>query len=166
MIRLLRIGTLFVVPILFWYGAAIFPILVTSENLRFLGSIVSICWVIDFAFLQKIGNLTNLEAIGSADLRELNFKLANIRHRVWWMAGICLTCSILIWFVTAVDSIYDVRVIAFFVGILFSIVLSYLVVLPFWFNELQAYQDSLKSKSAEKFKRDTQVKMMNETAKK
>ena len=141
-------------PLLFWGGSYVVPSLLRVENLQLLSTIITILWGMDFVFFQKLGALTNLNALNSRDLEILNLRLDHIRKRVWMMAIVCLSCSMLIWFITSIDTPYDDHVIALIVGILFGICISYLIVFPFWFNELQSFQDKLKITEAKKVKQD------------
>lgn len=165
MIRMIRISILLIVPIMFWGGSYLVPSVLKSENLTLLAGIVTALWGLDFIFFQKLGAVTNLNLLSSRDLALLNDRFSHIRQRVWYMAGICFSCSLLIWLIAAGQLISDVHVIAIVVGFLFAICIQYIAVFPFWFNELQAFQDRLKTSEAEKTKRDSMLKQMADAAK-
>jgi hypothetical protein len=165
MIRLIRLSVIFISPALFWAGSYVFPSLLQAENLRLLSGIITALWAMDFIFFQRLGSLTNLNSLGSKDLENLNFRFVHIRQRVWWMAIVCLFCSILIWIITGGELVEDTHTMSLYVGVLFGICISYLAVFPFWFNELQAFQDRLKVSEAEKAKRDAALKQLTDAAK-
>lgn len=77
------------------------------------------------------------------------------------MAICCSICSIAIWIITGIDTPYDDHTIAVFVGTLFGICISYLVIFPFWINELQSFQDKLKISEAKKEKQKSIVKQLD-----
>lgn len=166
MIKLIRTAIVLIVPLLFWVGAGSFPDLLKADNLRVLCAVITVLWSIDFVFLQRLASLTTLEALTSAELRNFSYRVKHIRKRAWRMAIICLICSILIWVVTSAKIVSDPVIVAVVVGVLFAICVSYIVVFPFWFNELHDFQDRLKTKVAEAVKRDAELKEMNDAKKK
>lgn len=165
MIRLIRLFSILVCPVLFWVASYVFPSLLKAENLRLLSGIITALWAMDFIFFQRLGSITNLNSLSSRDLENLNFRFAHIRKRVWWMAAVCLVCSILIWMITSGELVKDIHALSIYVGILFGICISYLALFPFWFNELQSFQDHLKVTEAEKTKRDLALKQLADAAK-
>ena len=162
MIRITRLAVLLLVPILFWGASYVAPNLVHADNLRLLATVVTVPWVLDFVFFQRLGSLTNLNALDSRNLERLNDRLAHIRKRVWWMAGICMVCSGLIWFLAAGQMLADPHHLALAIGFCVGICAQYLVVFPFWFNELQAFQDRLRTRDAKNAKKETVLKQMAE----
>lgn len=165
MIRRIRISILVLVPILFWYVSDAFPSLVKAENLRLLSGIITVIWATILWFFQRLGSLTNVDSLPSSQLQTLELRFEYTRHRVWWMAGVSLVSSFLIWAISSGELVTDVRLMALFVGVLFSFCVSYLVIFPFWFNELQAFQDKLKINAAEKSKRESEMKQFVEDGK-
>lgn len=167
MIRRIRIGIILCVPVLFWYASGTFPSLVKAENLRLLSGISTVIWALVLLFFQRIGSLTNFEALPSSQLQTLEFRFAYTRQRIWWMAGVSLVCSFLIWGIgSSSDIVPNTQVMAALIGTLFAICVSYLVIFPFWFNELQAFQDKLKISASEKAKREAELKSFSDAAKK
>jgi len=158
MIRSIRLSVLLLIPLFFWGGSYVAPSLLAAENLKLLAAIITVLWGMDFVFFKKLGLLTNLDSLNSRDLEILNIRLDHIRRRVWAMALLCLLCSILIWIITSINTPYDEHTIALMVGILFGICVSYIAVFPFWFNELQSFQDKLKTTEAKKTKQDSILK--------
>lgn len=147
-----------IIPLVFWWVSYVVPSLVHPENLRLLAGIVTVLWTVDFVFFKKLGDISHLNLLSSKDLDNLGIRLSHIRKRVWWMAGWCLFCSIQIWIITGGELVEDVHLMALYVGALLGICASYLAVFPFWFNELQAFQDRLKIMEAEQKKRDQTLK--------
>jgi len=162
---MIRIAILLVIPLLFWGGSSIAPDLMGPENLKLLTAVVTSLWGLDFIFFQRLGALTNLNSVGSKNLAILEERFKQIRSRVWYMAAVCFVCSALIWFITSSDAIQSATVMALLIGGLFAICIQYIAVFPFWFNELQEFQDKLKIRDAEKAKQELALKQMAEAAK-
>lgn len=165
MIRMIRIAILLVIPLLFWGGAHVAPDLMESDNLKLLTAVVTFLWGLDFFFFQRLGSLTNLNSVGSKNLAILEERFKQIRSRVWYMAAVCCACSALIWFITSSNVIQSATVVALLIGGLFAICVQYIAVFPFWFNELQEFQDKLKVREAEKSKQESALKQMADAAK-
>lgn len=162
MIRILRLSILLLIPFIFWASSYTFPEMLDPNNIKYLSAIVTILWVMCLAFFVKLDGLSNLTSLNSKNLYILDILLKNTRKKIWWVLIAGLICGVLIWVISSAGLGYDNHIIALLVGILFGVSVSYLSVIPFWFNELQSFQDNLKIREAKKTKMEMTVKKLSQ----
>lgn len=144
MLKILRILVLFCTPLTFWGAWYLVPGLLDAAGLRWLSGVVTVLWGLEFYFLQRLTAVSAVDGLSSKEQERLVFRLAAIRRRVWWIGGIALACSALIWIITAIELPFASPVYATLVGVLFGISLSYLMLIPFWVNESQSFIDKVR----------------------
>lgn len=152
MLKALRLFVLIITPLIFcaaWYLA---PTILKAEALRFLSGLVAILWALEFYFFRKLGEVSSVQGITSKEHELLVIRLALLRRRIWWIGGIGLVCSVIIWILATLGLPATSPIYASMVGVLVGISLSYLILLPGWFNESQAFIDEARRQEALKKK--------------
>ena len=166
MLKALRILVLVVTPLIFcaaWYLA---PTLLSAEALRWLSGLVAVLWALEFYFFRKLGDVSAVQGITSKEHERLVIKLSLLRKRIWWVGGIGLICSVIIWVLATLSLPATSPIYASMVGVLVGISLSYLILLPGWFNESQEFIDEARRQEASKKKLADITKLLDSTPKK
>ena len=161
-IRLLIIG---VMPALLWLGWSMSPELISASNMRYLGGVFVVVWGMAFYFLRKIADLSGLTGLSGREQERLVWLLADIRRRIWWIGSIGLIAGCLVWFVGSVPDYSRTAMAPVSIGLLVGIGLSYLVILPGWFNELHAFTDSVRLREDKKRRAEAALKQISEAKK-
>ena len=154
MLRFLRLSVIVFCLVLFvgaWYIA---PALLDAEALRWLSGVVTVLWGLELLFYKKLEDVGAVQGLTSKEHERLVAKLARIRNRVWWVGGIGLSCSVAIWLLTTLKLPMTSPLYAAAVGALLGISISYLLLVPAWMNESQAFIDDTRRQDAVRKKRD------------
>lgn len=160
MLKALRLLTLFVTPLLFWGAYYVVPNLLDREGIKWLAGIVTILWGLEFYLFQRLTVVSAVDGLSSREHERLVHRLASIRRRIWWIGGVGLFCSLLIWVFAYMQLPAASPVYAAMVGVLFGISLSYLILIPGWVNESQHFIDEVKRQDVLTKKRAETVKAM------
>lgn len=158
MLKLARLIVLIATPIFFWGAWYYAPSLLEADGLRWLSGVVTILWALEFYFFRKLGDVSAVQGISTREHERLVLRLASIRKRVWWIGGIGLICALTMWVMSALKLPLSSPIYAGLVGVLFGISLSYLILIPGWFNESQEFIDEAR-------RRDAQIKKQAEITK-
>lgn len=153
MLRFFRLLIIVLLPIAFcgaWYVA---PQLLEAESLRWLSGVVAILWALELGFYKKLEDVGSVQGISTKEHELLLLRLLSLRKRVWWVGGVGLACSLVIWLLTALKLPGTSPLYASMVGGLLGISLSYLILIPSWLNESQAFIDETKRQDAIRRKR-------------
>lgn len=165
MLKAIRLVVLVVTPLIFcaaWYLA---PSLLSADALRWLSSLVAVLWALEFYFFRKLGEVSAVQGITSKEHERLVIKLSLLRKRIWWVGGIGLICSVIIWVLAALSLPATSPIYASMVGVLVGISLSYLILLPGWFNESQEFIDEARRQEASKKKLADIAKLLDSAPK-
>ncbi|OIQ84246.1 hypothetical protein GALL_339370 [mine drainage metagenome] len=152
MLKAIRLIVLVITPLIFCAAWYIAPSLLGAEALRFLSGLVVILWGLEFYFFRKLGEVSAVQGITSREHERLVIKLSLLRKRIWWVGGIGLICSVIIWMLATLGLPATSPIYASMVGVLVGISLSYLILLPGWFNESQEFIDEVRRLEASKKK--------------
>lgn len=166
MLKALRLLVLIVTPLIFcaaWYLA---PSILNAEALRWLSGLVAVLWALEFYFFRKLGEVSAAQGITSKEHERLVNRLSLLRKRIWWIGGIGLACSVVIWILATLGLPATSPIYASMVGVLVGISLSYLILLPGWFNESQEFIDEARRQEALKKKLADVTKILDSTLKK
>lgn len=144
MLKALRLLTILFTPLLFWGAWYVVPGVLDAEGLRWLSGIVTVLWALEFYFFQRLSAVSSVDGLSSKEHERLVWRLASIRRRVWWIGGIGLVCSLLIWILAAMQLATSSPLYAALAGVLFGISLSYLILIPGWVNESQHFIDEVR----------------------
>lgn len=158
MLKALRLLTLFVTPLVFWGVWHVAPDVLDAQGLRWLSSIVPALWGLEFYFFRRLDAVSSVDGLSSREHERLVLRLAEIRRRVWWIGGIGFFCALMIWILAALQLPTSSPTYAAAVGVLFGISLSYLILIPVWFNESQSFLDEVRRQDALTKKRADIVK--------
>lgn len=158
MLKILRLITLFVTPLIFIISWYVTPGLLDPSGIRWLSGIVTVLWALEFFFFQRLIVMSSVEGLSSREHERLVAKLNALRRRVWWIGGIGLICSLLTWVIAALQMTTSSPLYAALVGVLFGISLSYLILIPGWLGESQSFIDELKRRDSLEKKRAAVVK--------
>lgn len=161
-IRLLIIVT---TPALLWLGWTMSPEIISASNMRYLGGVFLAVWGMTFHFFRKCADLSALPGLSGREQERLVWRLADIRKRIWWIGGIGLIVGCLVWFVGSVPDYSRTAMAPLSIGLLVGIGLSYLVILPGWFNELHAFTDSVRLREDKKKRAEATLKQIGEAKK-
>jgi len=165
MLKFIRLLVLVITPLVFcaaWYLA---PTLLSADALRWLSGLVTLLWAMEFYFFRKLGEVSAVQGITSKEHERLIIKLSMLRKRIWWIGGIGLICSIIIWVLATLSLPATSPIYASMVGILVGISLSYLILLPGWFNESQEFIDEVRRQEALKKKLADITKVLDSASK-
>lgn len=144
MLKVLRLLTLLVTPLVFWGAWYVVPDVLDAQGLRWLSGVVTVLWGLEFYFFQRLGAVSSVDGLSSREHERLVLRLASIRRRVWWIGGIGLACALIIWLLAALQLPTSSPLYAAAVGVLFGISLSYLILIPGWVNESQNFIDEVR----------------------
>lgn len=144
MLKAARLLAILVTPILFWAAWYVVPGLLAADGLRWLSGVVTVLWGLELYFLQRLSGVSSVEGLTSKEHERLVHRLSSIRSRVWWIGGVGLTCAITIWLLVEMKLPTSSPVYAAMVGVLFGISISYLILIPGWVNESQAFVDEVR----------------------
>lgn len=157
MIQAIRILVLTICTLLFWGAWYLFPSLFESGRFSSLVAVGAIIWTADLFFLRKLSELSSLDGLNNSERERLLEKLENLRRRVWWTGGIGSFCSAVIWILVsselAKQSPFNAAAVGFFVGVS----LSYLVLIPFWFNEVQRFIERVNHDKATRASQEAEI---------
>jgi len=153
MLRFFRLLVIVVLPCAFYGAWYVAPQLLETESLRWLAGIVAILWTLELLFYKKLEDVGSVQGISTKEHERLLLRLMNLRKRVWWVGGIGLACSLMIWLLTALKLPATSPLYASFVGLLLGFSLSYLILIPSWLSESQAFIDETKRQEAIRKKR-------------
>jgi hypothetical protein len=156
-----RILLLCATPLLFWAAWYVSPSVLDAEGLKWLSGLVTALWALEFYFFRKLGEVSAVQGISSKEHERLLIKLASFRRRIWWIGGVGLLCSIVIWVLAASKLPTSSPIYAGFVGMLVGISLSYLILIPGWLNESQSFIDKVRQQEAQKKKQLDIVKIID-----
>ena len=165
MLRLLRVAIILTTPALFWLGWSIAPELIGAANMRTLGALSVGVWGLAFHFLRKSADLSSLPGLSGREQERVVWKLAEMRRRVWWIGGISIISGFLIWLIGSAPGLSESAAAPLSIGLLVGVGLSYLVVLPGWFNELLAFADTIRLREDKKRRTETALKQIGESKK-
>lgn len=158
MLKALRILALLGTPLVFWGAWYVMPGVLGSSGLRWMAGIVTVLWGFEFYFFQRLSVISSVDGLTSKEHEKLVLRLASLRKRVWWIGGIGMISSVLIWIMAAQELPTTSPIYAALVGFLFGISLSYMILIPGWFNESQHFIDEVR-------RRDSLAKKIAETSK-
>lgn len=144
MLKAIRVLLLVVTPLVFLAVWHLKPALLEPSGLRFLSGIVSVLWALEVFVLQRLAAAGDVQGLSSREHERLTLRLASIRRRVWWVGGVGLASSLLLWLMAALDLAASSPLYAFMAGLLFGVTLSYLILVPVWHNETQHFIDEMK----------------------
>lgn len=144
MLRLLRLGLIAVCALGFWGAWHIAPGLLSPQALYYFLGIWVPTWGLALHFYRKLSELSNLKELKARPNHRLNLVLPEIRGRVWWLASIGALSSLALWLLASADMTRESSGFALAAGLLVGFELSYLVILPFWFNEIHSFIEKVK----------------------
>lgn len=144
MIRLLRIGLIVGSASLFWGAWYVAPVLLSTTALYFFLGIWVPTWGLALLFYKKLSELSTLKELKARPNHRLNLVLPEIRGRVWWLAGVGSISSLVLWILASTGMAIQSPLYALAAGLLVGVELSYLVLLPFWFNEVHNFVERVK----------------------
>lgn len=162
MLQVLRLTVILTMPVVLWAGWRVAPDLISIANMRYLGAVFTLVWAIALLFLTKTADLSGLSGLSGHEHEKLMLRLAHIRRRVWWIGGIALTCAVLVWFVGSFPEAEASPLAPLSVGFLVGVGLSYLLVLPGWFNELYAFMDTIRLRNERNKRTESALKQIND----
>lgn len=144
MLKFLRLGILLLCPLLFGAAWYLLPALLASEAVRWLSAVFTAVWGLELLFFRRLSEVSAVSGLSTREHERLAMRLAAIRKRVWWIGAIGLACSALNWLLAMLELPASSPLYAAAVGMLFGISVSYLVLVPAWFNESQAFIDKVR----------------------
>lgn len=160
MLTAFRLISLLITPLIFWGAWYFFPDLLTSQWLQWLSGIATVLWGLELFFLERLSSVTAVEGLSSREHQRLVLRAAVIRRRIWWIGSVALVCAVLIWVMASMSLPVSSPLYAALVGVLFGINLSYLILIPAWLNESQAFMDEVKRSELEQKKREALAKRL------
>ncbi len=166
MLVLLRLLIIVVTPVLVWLGWTMSPDIISASNMRYLGGVFLVVWGLAFNFFRKCSDLSALPGLNGHEQERLVWKLADIRKRIWWIGAIGLIAGCLVWFFGSVPQHSRPELAPLSIGLLVGIGLSYLVILPGWFNELHAFTDAVRLREDKKRRTEQALKQIGDAKKK
>lgn len=165
MLKLARILAILCTPLAFWAAWYVVPDLLAAGGLRWLSGIVTVLWALELYFFQRLSTVSGVEGLTSAEHQRLVYRLASIRRRVWWIGGVGLVCAVSIWLLVEMKLPMSSPTYAAMVGVLFGISISYLILIPGWMNESQAFVDEVKRQDVVAKRRADAAKILSERKK-
>ena len=142
MLRLFRILILAFSTLAFWLAWYGLPELLTSESVRWLSAIFTVLWALELLFFRRLNEASSVTGLSTREHERLVLRLAEIRKRIWWIGLVVMASAIVNWLLAALGLPSSSATYAAMVGALFGISLSYLVLIPYWFSEVQSFIDS------------------------
>jgi len=165
MFFLIRLSIILAAPFLLWLGWTSSPEMVSAASMRYLGGIFIGVWGIAFHFLRKSAELSSLPGLSGHEQERVVWKLADIRRRVWWIGGIAIVAGFLVWLIGSMPSLAESFIAPLSIGLLVGIGVSYIVVIPGWFNEIYAFADKIRLREDKKRRTETAIKEIGDSKK-
>jgi len=153
-----RLIAIVVIALLFWCAWYVVPDLLATDKLRWLSGVVTVLWALEFYVLQRLSAVSAVEGLTSKEHERLVLRLASIRRRVWLISVMCLVCAVTTWLLAELRLPMSSPLYAAMMGLLLGISVSYLILVPGWVNESQAFIDEAR-------RQDVLVKRRQETVK-
>lgn len=145
MLKIFRLVILTMSPILFGLAWYVLPELLEPGALKWLSGIFAFAWTIEFVVLRMVDGLhTSVSSLSSREHERLGYRLVVIRGRIFWMAGIGLACTIVAWLLAVLNLPATSVLYAAAFGFLLGVCLSYLVLMPYWYKEVQHFLESIR----------------------
>jgi hypothetical protein len=135
---------LVITPLVFWGAWYIAPGLLDGQSLKWLAGSVSVLWGLEFYFFQRLSAVSSVDGLSSREHERLVFRLAAIRKRIWWIGGVGLASSFVIWILATMNLPTNSPLYAGAAGFLVGVSLSYMVLIPGWLNESHDFIDEAK----------------------
>lgn len=157
MARTIRLLVLIACTFAFWGAWYVFPKVLESVRLSSLVAVGAMVWTADLFFLRKLGELSSLEGLSNSERERLLTKLDNLRMRVWWIGVVGLCCTALIWILASTGLAAGSPLYAAALGFVVGVALSFLVLIPFWFNEVQRFIDRVNHDKATRESQDAEI---------
>lgn len=158
MLRLLRIGVIAGCAALFWGAWYVAPGMLSPTALYYFLGIWVPTWGLALLFYRKLSELSTLKELKSRPNHRLNLVLPEIRGRVWWLASVGSLSSLVLWILASTDIAKQSAIYGLAAGLLVGIELSYLILLPFWFNEVHRFVERIKLDDNVTQRRDSLLK--------
>lgn len=155
MIQTVRLLIIIFCTALLWMGWVALPELISLANMRYLAGVFVAVWGLTFHFFRKSAELSSLQGLDGREQERVVWLLAHIRKRIWWMGGVGLFAGCLVWLIGSSPAISTSPIAPIAIGLLVGIGLSYLAILPGWFNELYAFMDQVKLREDRKRRTET-----------
>lgn len=161
MFLLIRITILVLVPLLFYCAAQTWSPLVEKESLRYLAVVFSVVWGGVLWIFNKLNDVAKVDGLVARERERLRDATQGIRHRLWWISGVCLGSAGSFFLLSAATET-DRNVVAIASGALIGIALSYLVVVPRWHEELQSFIEKVRDREEQRKELERAMKDMPE----
>lgn len=139
-----RLLVLIFVPLIFVGAWHIAPTLFETASLLSLSGILSLVWALQLAFLQKLTLASMGDGLTSKEQERLDNRLVILRKRVWQCGGICLSCFLTMWLLTAFDLPKRIPEYAAAAGFLIGVGISYLIQTASIYQESAQFMDEVK----------------------
>lgn len=165
MIIIVRLAIILIMPALLWLGWTLSPDIISANNMRYLSAIFLTVWGIAFHFLRKSSDLSSLPGLSGREQERIILRLAEIRKRIWWISGIVLIASILVWIIGFMPAVAKSDFAPLSIGLLVGIGASYLIVIPGWFNELYDFTDAIRMREDKKRRAESVLKQIADSKK-
>lgn len=162
MIRAIRIFVIFACTFTFWGAWYLFPKVLESVRLSSLVAVGAMVWGADLLFIRKLGELSSLDGLTNGERSRLVVKLGNLRMRVWWTGGVGLLCTVVIWLLVTTGLAAESSFYAGALGFVFGVAASFLVLVPFWFNETQGFIDRINTDKATRESQEAEISRLAE----
>ncbi len=161
MLRLLRLGIIISCALIFWAAWYIAPGLLSPRALYYFLSIWVPTWGLALYFYRKLSDLSTLKELKARPNHRLNLVLPELRGRVWWLAGVGVISNLLLWVIASTNLAQHSAIYGLSAGLLVGIELSYLVLLPFWLNEIHQFVERAKLDDNNSQRRDFLLKELS-----
>lgn len=161
MLIAIRIGILVVCPVIFYAAVLAFPSLAEAESLKILAPLGGVVWALNLYFLRKLGDLATLEGLTNRERERLVLKLSEIRRRGWKASIAAFFCAITIWWIVASGMVKEAQWYLGAIGFLVGVILSFVVIFPFWLDEIQSFIDRVNLEKARRASEEAEIQRLS-----
>jgi len=146
MLVVARLFLIFLTPLVFLATSELLPLIVEKEALRWWAGVFGLAWIGVTWVLNKLADLAKIEGLAARERERLQDATAQIRRRLWWITAVCVIGGVGMFVLSVASSALGIASVALAAGAFVGIGLSYLVLVPFWYEELQRFIDSVRDR--------------------
>ncbi len=146
MLIVVRLLFIVLTPLVFLAASVLWPQMIEKEALRWWAGVFGLAWIGVTWVLNKLVDVGKIEGLAARERERLKDATAQIRQRLWWITAVCVIGGVGMFVISLATSTLSSASVAVAAGAFVGIGLSYLVLVPFWYEELQRFIDSVRER--------------------
>lgn len=161
-LNLVRLLIVLSMTALFAAAAALAPDLASNGSARFLMFVFVIVSSFAVHAMLRAQSLIDLDGLNRRERDRLHARLAIVRRRAWRIVWTAILSALIVWALSGVQDLGGTALGASVLGFLVGINLSYLAVLPSWFDEVSRFAEEVRKRQSLQKNAETALKRISE----